>query len=268
MPIIIGVNPVGKRKKGAGKTTSRKPKRIPTKSKGKTAMAKKKAKKKGTGEKIRYRTRTKNVVRYRNRPKTAAKKVSRKRSSGGTSDALNLGRVFRAAGAVSLGMIVAKVAVNKLTDGGSEKIAWSWPNIFMAAGSSVVAAFIMGAFGMKKPTVSLVAIGGVGLALYKTFTCKVAPRWAFTEDWFGADDDSIPMGYGADDELEVVDFEPALTGYGATDGGGRVVARNPYMGESTGGGGHLVSRNPTMGSNDYRNISQASRIAYNTGGMM
>jgi hypothetical protein len=265
MPVIIGVNPVkGKRRQSAKKkpkklaAKARKPRRNPTESKGKTAM-KRKTKK---GGKIRYRTRVKNVIRYRKARAGAAKKVSR-RSKSNTSDALNLGRVFRASGAVALGMIVAKVAVNKLTEGGSEKVAWSWPNIFMAAGSSVVAAFVLGAFGMKKPTVALVAVGGVGLALYKTFTCKVAPRWAWTEDWFGADELPPYIPYGADDELEVVDFEPV----GATEGGGQLVARNPYMG-ATSGGGRLVGRNPNMGAGDYQAISARSRTAYGAGGIM
>lgn len=264
MPFIIGVNPVGKRKKSAKKkAVKRKPRRNPTKSKGKAVMAKKKTKKSSGAGKTKYRTRTKQVIRYRSRPKRVAKRVSRKST---TSDALNLAKVFRASGAVALGMIVAKVAVNKLTEGGSEKAAWSWPNIMMAAGSSVVAAFILGAFGLKKPTVALVAVGGVGLALYKAFTCKVAPKWGWTEDWFGEDDQHPYIPYGADDDLEVVDFEPAVSGYGATDGGGRLVASNPYMG-STGGGGALVQDNPYMGGNEFQNIASRARMAY-SGGMM
>lgn len=264
MPVIIGVNPVRGRKKSAKKTPAkRKPRRNPTKSKGKAAMAKKKTRKKSGAGKTVYRTRTKQVIRYRSRPKKAAKRVSRRK--GTTADALNLAKIFRASGAVALGMIVSKVAVNKLTEGGSEKAAWSWPNIMMAAGSSVVAAFILGAFGFKKPTVALVAVGGVGLALYKAFTCKVAPKWGWTESWFGEDEHPY-IPYGADDDLEVVDFEPAVSGYGATDGGGRLVASNPYMG-ATGGGGQLVEANPYMSGNEYQNIAARSRMAY-SGGMM
>jgi len=267
MPVIIGVNPVRGRKKSAKKKPAkRKPRRNPTKSKGKAAMAKKKTKKRskaGNAGKTVYRTRTKQVIRYRSRPKKAAKRVSRKTT---TADALNLAKIFRASGAVALGMVVSKVAVNKLTEGGSEKAAWSWPNIMMAAGSSVVAAFILGAFGFKKPTVALVAVGGVGLALYKAFTCKVAPKWGWTESWFGEDDHPY-IPYGADDNLEVVDFEPAVSGYGATDGGGRLVASNPYMG-ATGGGGRLVAANPLMSGDEYQNIAARSRMAYAAGGMM
>jgi hypothetical protein len=264
MPVIIGVNPVRGRKKSAKKKPAkRKPRRNPTKSKGKAAMAKKKTRKKSGAGKTVYRTRTKQVIRYRSRPKKAAKRVSRRK--GTTADALNLAKIFRASGAVALGMIVSKVAVNKLTEGGSEKAAWSWPNIMMAAGSSVVAAFILGAFGFKKPTVALVAVGGVGLALYKAFTCKVAPKWGWTESWFGEDEHPY-IPYGADDDLEVVDFEPAVSGYGATDGGGRLVASNPYMG-ATGGGGQLVEANPYMSGNEYQNIAARSRMAY-SGGMM
>jgi len=257
MPFIIGVNPVKKRAKRAKAT-----KKAPAKRKGK-AMPKKKrtTKRKPT---IKYRTRTKTLTRYRSRPKKTAKRVSRRR---GSSEALQLGKVFRAAGAVSIGMVIAKVAVNKLTEGGSEKVSWTWPNIFMAAGSSVVAAFILGAFGVKKPTVALIAVGGVGLALYKTFTCKIAPRWAWSEDWFGADEVSIDPNYLGSEEIDVVDYEPGsgvgyIPGVGATDGGGQLVPYNPNMG-ATNAGGQLVPYNANMGGmNQYQMIGARARGKY------
>lgn len=286
MPVVIGINPVDRQKRrGRKKQTKKKasdgklicyvrPKRKKTvarktvaratpatKTKGNEAMAKKRGRKKaksGGGGKVKYRTRTKVIRQYVK--KRAAKKTAKRKTT--VSDALNLGRMFRAAGAVSIGMIVAKVAVNKLTEGGSEKQAWTWPNIFMAAGSSIVAAFVLGAFGMKKPCVALVAVGGVGLALYKTFTCKIAPKWGWTEDWFGED----AMLPSAAADLEVPEFEPSYSGFGG--GGGQLVARNPYMGQA-GGGGQLVPRNPAMGEdNEYQRIARTSRAMYATGGMM
>jgi hypothetical protein len=252
MPVIIGVNPV-KRAKTAKKTTT----------KGKTAMAKKAKRKAPSKPKYKYKTRTKVITKYRNRPKKAAKTVRRKTS---TSEALNLGKIFRAAGAVSLGMVVAKVAVNKLTAGGSEKEAWSWPNIFMAAGSSVVAAFILGAFGLKKPTVALIAVGGVGLALFKTMTCKIATRWPWTDEWFG-EDNSLPSEMIGADEFEVVDYTPGAM-LGQTNAGGRLVPSAAWMG-ATEGGGQLVAPMPGMGSvQDMSNIANQTRMMYATGGMM
>jgi hypothetical protein len=250
MPFIIGVNPLKKKAK-AKKAKARK---------GKAMPKKRKATKKPS---VKYRTRTKTITKYRARPKKAAKRVYRRR---GSTETLQLGKVFRAAGAVSIGMIVAKVAVNKLTEGGSEKMAWTWPNIFMAAGSSVVAAFILGAFGIKKPTVALIAVGGVGLALFKTFTCKIAPRWAFTEDWFGADEVAIDPAFLGQGEIDVVDYEPGGMGYlpgvGYTEAGGQIVPYNANMG-ATNAGGQVVQYNPNMGAaNPYQGIVNRSRAAY------
>jgi hypothetical protein len=170
---------------------------------------------------------------------------------------LNIQKIVRGSVAAGVGMVIAKVAVNKLTTGGSETERWSWPNIFMAGGASMVAAFAAGAlFKLKKPTVALVATGGVALALYKVFTCKIAPKWGWSESWFGADDDVNihPDFLGAgEDEFEVVDYEPSvgyLPGqYGATDSGGQVVAFNPNMGAAN-TGGQVVPFNPNMGFGD------------------
>jgi hypothetical protein len=256
MPFIIGVNPVKGKKKA-------KPKKKATQRKGKAMAKKKRATRKKPA--VRYRTRTKTITKYRRRPKRAAKRVYRR----GSTETLQLGKVFRAAGAVSVGMVIAKVAVNKLTEGGSEKMAWSWPNIFMAAGSSVVAAFILGAFGIKKPTVALVAVGGVGLALYKAFTCKVAPRWTWSEQWFGADDTvAIDPAFLGANELDVVDYEPGDMGYlpgvGATDAGGMLVPYNANMGaDYTETGGQVVPYNANMGAaNMYQQIGNRARNMY------
>lgn len=248
MPTIIAVNPVGRKKS--------KKRRTGKKTKGKTIMAKKRRGRKTKAEKPKFRYRTKTKVIRRYIKSRAEKRVSRRRSQT-VGESMNLAKVFRAAGAVSIGMIIAKVAVNKLTEGGSEKEAWTWPNIFMAAGASVVAAFILGAFGVRKPCVILIAVGGIGLALFKVFTCKIAPKWGWTESWFGETDVSPGL------DLEVADYEPAA-GIGA--GGGMLVPMNPAMGQS-GGGGQLVAMNPTMGQSDYSQITKQAQMMYATGGM-
>jgi hypothetical protein len=266
MPVIIGVNPVPRPKKkikaGTTKTVKRAKSAKQTTTKGKTAMAKKRK-----PSVPKYKTRTKVITKVRNRRRKTAKTIRRRKTS--TSEALNLGKIFRAAGAVSLGMVVAKVAVNKLTAGGSEKEAWSWPNIFMAAGSSVVAAFILGAFGLRKPTVALIAVGGVGLALFKTMTCKIATRWPITDEWFG-EDNALPSEMMGADEFEVVDYTPGEM-LGQTNAGGRLVPSAAWMGatEATEGGGQLVAPMPGMGSvEDMSHIANQTRMMYATGGMM
>jgi hypothetical protein len=213
----------------------------------------------------RWRTRT--VTKYRTR--RAALKA-RRRPHARREEPMNVSKIVRASASVAFGMVVAKVAVNKLTQGGSEKEAWSWPNIFMAAGSSLVVAFAAGAlFKLKKPTVALIATGGCALALYKIMTCKLAPKWGWTESWFGADEDVIhPDFLGAADEFEVIDYTPKNVGYlpgqvgmGATNTGGRVVAYNPNMG-ATDTGGQVVPYNPNMGATDYSLYSQRVDAAY------
>ena len=183
---------------------------------------------------------------------------------------MNVSKIVRASAAAAFGMVVAKVAVNKLTEGGSETVRWTWPNIFMAAGSSLVVAFAAGAlFKLKKPTVALIATGGCALALYKIFTCKLAPKWGWTESWFGADEDVIhPDFMSAADEYETIDYTPSNVGYlpgqvglGATNTGGRVVAYNPNMG-ATDTGGNVVPYNPNMGQIDYSQYSQRVEAAY------
>lgn len=134
-----------------------------------------------------------------------------------------------------------------------------------------MAAFVLGAFGIKKPTVALIAVGGVGLALYKTFTCKVATKWAWTEDWFGADEGytAIDPAFLGQDEIDVLDYEPSagvgyLPGVGSTNAGGQVVPYNANMGY-TQAGGQVVPYNPQMGAaNMYQQIGARSKAMYNS----
>lgn len=212
--------------------------------------------------KTRTRTVTQYVTRYRQR--RAAKRVSRPRR---IDDSLQIGKIVRGSFAAAFGMIVAKVSVNKLTSGGSETELWSWPNIFMAAGSSIVVAFACGTLlKMKKPTVAMIAMGGVGLSFYKAFTTKFAPQWTWTKDWFGADADINPELMGAG-EFEVVDYAPAMGAMpgqamlGATNAGGQTVPFNPAMG-ATDSGGQLVAYNPNMGAADYAQLSRRTARAY------
>jgi hypothetical protein len=257
MPVIIGVNPV-KRAPPKRKTKKRKPQTR----KGPT-MARKKGKKRKSSGGVRYRTRTRTVTKWRTRSKrkkSAAYRVKRR-----DNNELDVKKIVRGSFAVAIGMVVAKAAVNKLTEGGSEQVRWTWPNIATAAASSLVAAFTLGAvFKLKKPTVGLIAAGGVSLAMYKAFTCKLAPKWGWSESWFGADEDVInpallgqdihPDFLGAGGEIEVMEYEP-VTDYGqlpgemygaATQSGGQVVPYDPTFG-ATDSGGQQVPYNPAFG---------------------
>jgi hypothetical protein len=253
MPFIIGVNPFGKRKSK---------RRFETMGK-KKAQKKSKMKPASPSPKTRWKTKTITKWRERKVPMLLKRRPRREES-------LSVAKIIRASAAAAFGMVVAKVAVNKLTEGGSEKIAWTWSNIFMAAGSSLVFAMAAGAlFKLKKPTVALVATGGCALAVYKIFTCKLAPKWGWTESWFGADEDVIsPDLMGAGNEFEVLDYTPRNVGYlpgqvgmGATNTGGRVVAFNPNMG-ATDTGGQVVPFDPNMGQTDYSLYSQRVEAAY------
>ena len=227
MPLIIGVNPVRRKKTGRKKPMARK----------KTSR-----KRKSSSPATRWRTRTVTKYRTRRAPKRAAKRIRRR------EEPLNIAKIVRGSVAAGAGMVIAKVAVNKLTAGGSETERWSWPNIFMAGGAALIAAFAGGAlFKLKKPTVALVATGGVALAMYKVFTCKIAPKWGWSESWFGADEPVIhPDFLGAgEDEFEVLDYQPVNGSLGA--GGGELVPFVPAMG-STNSGGQTVQYDPYMGA--------------------
>lgn len=210
----------------------------------------------------------KTVIKYRKKAGRVSKRIFRARRD----DSLEMRKLIRGSIAVGVGMVVAKAAVNKLTAGGSETERWSWPNIMMAAGSALVVAFAGGAIlKLKKPTVAMVAMGGIGLALYKIFTTKLAPRWSWSESWFGGEDEIDPamLGTGAraNDEIEVFDYEAAgaLPGQmlGQTNAGGLVVPYNPYMGMGqTDSGGRLVPYNPNMGADNYGQLSRRLAAGY------
>lgn len=227
-------------------------------------MAKKKRASKKASPAVRYRTKTVTKYRTRRAPLRVKRKSAKRRD-----DSLNLNKIIRGSVAAGFGMVVAKVAVNKLTSGGSETERWSWPNIFMAAGSALVVAFAGGALlKLKKPTVATIAMGGVGLAIYKIFTTKIAPKWGWTESWFGADEEIDPamLGFGAE-EYDVLDYDsgvgslPGQTMLGATNAGGLTVPFNPYMG-ATDTGGREVPFNPYMGSADYGKMSRRIASGY------
>jgi len=226
MPFIIGVNPVKKKK--CKKKKAKKKAKKPTIKRKVTAMA---AKKKKPNRKIVYRTKEK--IKYRTRNKVVAKRIYRKKD-----DSLDIKKIVRGSVSVAIGMVIAKAAVNKLSDGGSETDKWSWGNIATAAASGLVASFALGAlFKLKRPTVGYIAAGGVALAMYKAFTTKLAPKWGWSESWFGAEDDIHPDFLGAgDEEFDVVDYEGIDDGgYGAleTNSGGQVVDYNPNMGAAS-----------------------------------
>lgn len=270
MPYIIGVNPFGTRsnpvirKKKATKKkkpASRKKSPVRTKSnpvakrtaatRSNLTMAKKSKARRKKSESPATRWRTKTVTKWRTRSRRAAYRV--KRAAKSRTENLDIKKIVRGSIAAAAGMLIAKAAVNKLTPGGSETERWSWPNIAMAAGSSIAVAFALGAmFRFKKPTVAWIAVGGGALAAYKAFTCKLAPKWGWSESWFGAEDEIDPTYLGAD-EFDVVDYSPTPMGYipgmGATMSPAPLVPYNPYMG-ATDGGGKVVQYNPNMGQVD------------------
>lgn len=239
MPYVIGINPV--------KNKMRKKTGAP-KSKGAKMAAKKR-----TAPKTKIRTRTKQIVKWRVRKQkkqAVAKKIRR-------NDATReISRVIRDGAAAAVGMVIAKMAVNKLTVGGSEQDLWSWPNIFMAGASSVIAGFALGALlKLKSPTIAMIGLGGVALGFYKMITTILAPRWEWSKSWLGADDDEsliAPEFQGS--ILDTVNYTPSvmgqLPGYmGATDSGGQTVPFDPRFG-ATESGGQLVPFDPRFGGSD------------------
>jgi hypothetical protein len=239
MPVVYGVNPTPPR--GA--------------TKGKRKMAEENPRKKGRkkskgGAKTRKtKTRTKTVTKWRTRnPAKKMKSGGRARARRGFA-ALDIGAAFRSSIALVGGMIVAKAAVNKITAGGSETELWTWPNIATAALASFLAAFMLGAvFNLNVNVTRLIFTGGLVLAMYKTFTTKIAPKWGWTQTWFGADEDVNPALLGAGPEGQIDIFEPVpMTNVGAdtyevVDGYGQ----NEMLTEM-GFAGNLTPYNPTMG---------------------
>lgn len=273
MPVIIGINPTKRRK---AKTVK---KSVSKKRKART-MAKRK---KSTKPKVRYKTREVVKYRYRN---PAPKKTTRRRNPNG--DPFEFGKIIRSAAALSFGMVCAKVAVNKLTKGGSETELWSWPNIAMAAVTSMLVAAAFGSiFKVKKNTAAMIALGGISLAFYKIITTKFAPEWNWTQEWFGADEidpqylgaddidifEPVAGNYGylpgqgyedqaADQMLGEMGNDPAYTDYmmGQTDAGGQVVPFDPAMGSVTDSGGQVVPFNPAMGAAGDESLSELQAI--------
>jgi hypothetical protein len=241
MPTIIGINPIPKREK----------------TKRGNAMAAKKsssAPKTRTIEKIRWKTR-----------KPAKKTMAKKQVKRGTATA-DIGRVIRDGAAAAVGMVMAKIAVNKLTEGGSETDLWSWPNIFMAAASSMIGGFAVGTLlGLKKITIAMIGLGGVALAFYKMITTKFAQKWEWSKSWLGADEDDTliaPEFQGS--ILETTNYSPSvgqLPGYmGETDSGGRMVPFDPRFG-ATDSGGRMVPSDPRFGQDSSDPMSARATAA-------
>lgn len=242
MPVVYGVNPTPPRgaKKGKKNMAEENPRK----------KGRKKSKGGGTKHKAKTKTRTKTVTKWRTRnPAKKSRVGGRARARRGFA-ALDIGAAFRSSIALVGGMIVAKAAVNKITSGGSETELWSWPNIATAALSSFLAAFVLGAvFNLNVNVTRLIFTGGLVLAIYKTFTTKIAPKWGWTQTWFGADEDVNPalLGAGAGGQIDI--FEPIpMTNIGAdtyevVDGYGD----SNEMLEQMGFAGNLTPYNPTMG---------------------
>jgi hypothetical protein len=191
--------------------------------------------------------------------------------------------------ALFMGAVTAKVAVNMTTEGGSEHELWSWPNIGVSLLSGMVlsgGAYAMGA----KPRVALRIFEGACLiSLYKAFTTKLAPKWQWTNTWFGEDDDEIhpdllgasyyPQSgamyqgadntyvYGQDGQLRPIDDshrDPMVMGYNAD-----LVAPSPSFSAdlvvpSPSLSGALVDPNPTLADDDPAvSTIRAYRRSYN-----
>lgn len=193
------------------------------------------------------RTRTRTVTKWKTRTRNPGKpRTMRSRAKSGLA-ALDIGHAIRGSIALVGGMILAKVAVNKITSNGSETERWSWPNIATAALAGFLGAFILGAvFKLPRQTTSYIFMGGLALAVYKAFTCKIAPQWTWTTTWFGQDEDVNPALLGAGGEIDV--FEPV-----PVDGSGEYEVVDGYGQDSQevlnqmGFAGNLVPYNPQMG---------------------
>lgn len=284
MPMIIGINPVRKRKTKTKTKTKKRTvaKRVRATAKTKKTAPKSGAKRKGTvmarkkRKAPKTRTITKTKVVYRSKPKRNPRR-NRKLGTKNPDTKMTLKKILRGSVAAAAGMLIAKAAVNKLTAGGSETERWSWTNIGVAGVSSVAVALIAKqVLSLKQPTVFFIAAGGVALMFYKIFTTKIAPRWGWSESWFGADSDINPALLGAgnedyllSDDIDVIDDSGMgmLPGQsdmmGASDSGGQVVNFNPAMGY-TESGGQVVPFNPAMGAVDtaFQEISRRAEEAY------
>ncbi len=259
MPVVYGVNPT-KPRKPCKKNGTRKAVKMAEENprKGKKRGRKKGSSKKSGGAKTRYRTKTVTKWRTRN-PATKSSRGYRAKSSAKRGfAALDIGNAFRGSIALVGGMVIAKVAVNKITSNGSETERWSWPNIATAALAGFLGAFILGAvFRLPQHTTRYIFMGGLALAAYKAFTCKIAPQWAWTTSWFGADEDVNPalLGMGAEGEIDI--FAPVpVSGYGAetyevVDGygeeSGEIGQDTNQMLTAMGYAGSLSPYNPAMG---------------------
>ena len=252
MPIVYGVNPTKPRKhKSKGGRKAVRNMENPKKKRGG-------GKKKKRGK----RTYTKTVTKWRTRNPAKRGRIHAKARARRGFAALDIGHAIRGSVALVGGMIIAKAAVNKITTGGSETALWSWPNIATAALSSFLAAFLIGAvFHVNINVTRYIFMGGLALALYKAFTTKLAPKWGWTNTWFGADEDINPALLGAGGEIDI--YEPikdigadtyeVVDGYGQNEYGqtnqmlqemgfaGQLNPYNPAMGE-------LSPYNPSMGA--------------------
>lgn len=229
--------------------------------KGKKRGRKKGSSKKSGGTKTRYRTKTVTKWRTRNPASKSRGYRAKARAKRGFA-ALDIGNALKGSIALVGGMIIAKVAVNKITSNGSETERWSWPNIATAALAGFLGAFILGAvFRLPQQTTRLVFMGGLALAVYKAFTCKVAPNWAWTTSWFGADEDINPalLGMGAEQEVDIYAPVPVtgygygaeqyevVDGYGEGEDSGEIGEDTQQMLTAMGYAGSLSPYNPAMG---------------------
>jgi hypothetical protein len=210
----------------------------------------KKRRRKSSGKKRgpKTRTRTRTVTKWKTRTRNPGPRRSMRARAKSGFAALDIGHAFRGSIALVGGMILAKVAVNKITQNGSETERWSWPNIATAALAGFLGAFVLGAvFKLPQQTTRYIFMGGLALAAYKAFTCKIAPQWAWTTTWFGQDEDVNPALLGAGADIDV--FAPVPVDgadeYEVVDGYG--YGQENQMLNQMGFAGELVPYNPQMG---------------------
>jgi hypothetical protein len=196
MPTIIALNPRKKGKKKKGKKKRKRP--------AMTALQKKyfgkKAERKGPTKMAKAKK------------KTTKKRYNPKKKKGGGGGSRRGGAIastiFGAAKStvpLLFGALTAKFFAKKFAEGGAESDNWNWKNYALAGGSTVGAAFLVGALFRKKAITQKVLEGGLLLLAYKLFTNEIAPMNQYTESWFGGAEDEFDP-YGAIDQGEEGDI--------------------------------------------------------------
>ena len=202
---------------------------------------------------------------------------------------MRVGQAARNVVPLFLGALTAKIAVNKFTEGGSETQRWTWSNVGVAVLSGFVVALGASAvFGAKYKVAQRILEGAMLITAYKAFTTQLAPKWGWTETWFGADDDEIhpdllgesgyPKSgsmyqgedntyvYGADGQLRPIDDshrDPQVMGFDADLVSPSQSLSADLVDPSQSLSGVLVDPNPSFADDPAVSTIQAFRRSYN-----